>query len=131
CGVTSFRIAAVSFELDEFGEIIVNRDHYRRLCRDDSLSFLSLRAEAGANIEQLADEIRHRVGDSYGISVITPQRCRAWLDGLLPLSRSGSGVRLGRGRPSGRGRGLPARAERGAPPGHESAGIRVNEGGDR
>jgi putative ABC transport system permease protein len=69
-GPVAMEIVAVHADLNDLGVIYVDRAQYRRLWRDDKVTFIELGLKPGASRDGVMDAIRARWGESYGLFVV-------------------------------------------------------------
>ncbi|MBY0274555.1 FtsX-like permease family protein [Candidatus Binatia bacterium] len=69
-GPVALEIVAVHSDLTDLGAIYVDRAAYRRLWRDDKVTFIELSIATGASRDAVMNTIRSRWGESYGLFVV-------------------------------------------------------------
>jgi putative ABC transport system permease protein len=82
-GEVALRIAAIIFDLDDFGVIIMDRAHYQQRWRDTTATFISLALAPGVDRSAIADRVQRTWGDTYGIFVITIADFRQFMQSLV------------------------------------------------
>ncbi len=75
-GVIRMPVVGVVFDLLDLGIAFIDRDFYRARWGDHRVSSVLVKLTPGADREQVADEIRKRFGDRYGVFVATGEDLR-------------------------------------------------------
>ena len=84
-GEVKLRIAATYFDpgMGDLGIVLMDRALYRRLWRDDTLSFIEPALAPGADRARLMETIRNRWGAKHGLFVVTIEQFRGEANELL------------------------------------------------
>jgi putative ABC transport system permease protein len=84
-GEAALTIAAVYFDpgFGDLGVVIMDRELYRRLWRDDTVTFIEPALRPGADRERVIDTIRSRWGDEHALFVLTMEQFRGEANELL------------------------------------------------
>ncbi len=82
-GELTIPIVGVQYDMEDLGIIMIDRALYRRVWKDDRISFMVSVLEPGADRQQVIEEVRRRWGDRYGLFAITMDQLRRENDELL------------------------------------------------
>ena len=85
-GEARLRIVGVQYDMEDLGIVMIDRAFYRRVWKDDRISFIIPVLNPGADRGQVVDEIRRRWGERYGLFAITIEQLRRENDEVVAQS---------------------------------------------
>ena len=89
-GPVRLPIVGVNLDMIDLGAVVVERSLYRKLWRDDSVSFIDPIARNGVDPEQVMETIRRRWGRQYGLGITTFAQIRKENDEVMRQSVAGA-----------------------------------------